>query len=181
MKLHSDENIRCASQRSSLVRFFILLNWVLPSSVLKKNPTATCLFGQFKKMNPWLSWALLVADHKHICIFIAPAEFSELTNIFATWVSASGIANWWASCTPWFQQAQPNHNPQAHWVSSCPCSRVFLLSLPFGAGHSLGSAESTPLCLRQGETSNHRQWVDLLLALSLQQVKEQQDKTKVLT
>lgn len=81
MRLHSDENIHCASQSSSLVSFLMLLNWFLPSSVVKKNPTSTCLVGQFRKMNPWLSWVLLLADHEHICIFIAPAEFSKFTNM----------------------------------------------------------------------------------------------------
>lgn len=59
----------------------MLSNWVVPSPMVKKNPTATCLFGQFRKINPWLSWALPLAGHECICIFIAPAEFSELTNV----------------------------------------------------------------------------------------------------
>lgn len=44
----------------------------------------------------------------------------QIWNIFTTWVSASGITNLWASRTPWFQQAQPNYNPQTHWVFLLP-------------------------------------------------------------
>lgn len=81
MRLHSDENIHFASQRSSLGSFLMLLNWLLPSSVVGKNHTYTCPVGQLGKMNLWLSWTLPLEDHDHICIFIAPTEFSELTNV----------------------------------------------------------------------------------------------------
>lgn len=115
----------------------------------KNNPTATCLFGQFRKMKPWLSWALPLAHHWHICIFIAPAEFSELTNMnhFTTWVSASGIANLGHPEHPGFSKPSQTEPPTTLGLS-CPlwaCSNAFLLSLLSRAGLSPGSVSSSPV------------------------------------
>lgn len=175
MRLHSDENIHCASQWSSLVRFLMLLNWVLPSSVVKKNPTGTCLFGQFRKMNPWLSWALLLADQKHICIFIAPAEFSELTNMKHFYHLSFSIWNCklMSTLNTLVQQVQQTTIPnQAHWISSChlwACSNAFLSSLELDSAQAL--LPRTPCALGRGKHQSHRQWVGLLPALSLQSKK----------
>lgn len=142
----------------------------------KKNPTAPCLLGQFRKMKPWLSWALPLAQHWLICIFIAPAEFSELTNMNRFYHLSFSIWN----CklrTPWtprFQQAQPNWTPN-HTGSLLPlwaCSNAFLLSLLSRAGLSPSSAEQLPLCLGQGERG-----VTVSAACPvLQQGKHKQDK-----
>lgn len=124
----------------------MLLNWVLPSSVVKKNPTSTRLFGQFRKMNPWPSWALPLADHKQICIFIAPAEFSELTNMehfyhlsFSIWnCQLMSIQHTLVPAIP--AKPQPPNTPGLLldlWASS----NAFLLSLLLGAGLSSGSAD----------------------------------------
>lgn len=141
----------------------MLLNWVLPSSVVKKNPTAICLFGQFSKMKPWFSWALPLAHHGHICIFTASAEFSELTNTNHFHHLSFSIGN----CklrTPWFQQAQPNWTPNhagsppatsepAPMLSSCPCSpgldwtRALLSSTPVPqAGGNVESQAVSAAC-----------------------------------
>lgn len=159
----------------------MLLNWVLPSSVVKKNPTATCLFGQFRKMKPWLSWALPLAHHWHICIFIAPAEFSELTNMKHFYHVSFSIWNcklrtpW----TPWFQQAQPNWAPKhtgSPPATSEPAPMLFSCLCSPGLD-SVGLCWAAPPVPRQGETWSHRQWV--LLVLSVQQGKHQQDKHSV--
>lgn len=165
----------------------MLLNWVLPSSVVKKNPTATCLFGQFRKINPWLSWALPLADHKHNCIFIVPAEFSDLTKMkhfyhmsFSIWncklMSILNTLNTLVSASP--AKLQP---PNTLGLLLPPLSLLQCFSPVCSS--ELDSAwallTSIPLCLGQGETSSHRQWVGLLLVLSSQQVKDKQDKQSV--
>lgn len=176
MRLHSDENIHCASQWSSLVRFLMLLNWVLPSSVVKKSPTATCLLGQFRKMNPWLSWALPLADHKHLYCSswvqwndkyetFLPPEFQHLE------LPTYSILNALVSVSPAKLQSLPAIPEPPPMLSSCLCSS--------GLDSAQALLSSTPLCLGQGETSSHRKGVGLLLVVSLQQVKHKQDKPSV--
>lgn len=145
MRLHSDENIHCASQWSSLVRFLMLLNWVLPSSVVKKNPIVTCLLGQFRKMNPWLSWALPLADHKHLYCSswvqwndkyetFLPAEFQHLE------LQTYRILNALVSASPAKLQPLPANPEPPPMLFSCFCSseldsaRSLLSSTPSASG-----------------------------------------------
>lgn len=163
----------------------MLLNWVFPSSVVKKNPTATCLFGQFRKMNPWLSWALPLAHHEHICIFIAPAELSELTNVkhfqhlsFSIWnCKLMSILNTLVSASP--AKLQPPNTqglllPSLRLDAPMHFSRLCFLELDSAR---VLLTRTSPVPRAGGNIKS--QWVGLLLVLSLQQVTEKQDKLSV--
>lgn len=133
MRLHSDENTRCASQWSSLVSLLMLLSWFLPSSVVKKNPTSTCLFGQFRKMNS-LAFLSIASSrpqadlHLYCSCWVQcidkyetflPPEFQHLelqTQEHPAHLGFSKVS----------QTTTPNHSGSPPAISAC--SNAFLLS-----------------------------------------------------
>lgn len=178
MRLHSDENTRCASQWSSLVSSLMLLSWFLPSSVVKKNPTSTCLFGQFRKMNS-LAFLSIASSrpqadlHLYCSCWVQcidkyetflPPEFQHVELQTQEHPAHLGFSKVSQTTTPNHSGSPPAISEPAPMLFSCLSS---------------GSAASTPHWAGQGEISGHRQWVGLLLVLSLQQAKEKQDKQSV--
>ena len=180
-KLHSDENIHFASQWSSLVSFLMLLNRLLPSSVVGKKTKHIYFPSWAIRKNEPLAFLNIATRRLWAWYTSLSLQLSSVSwqtwNIFTTWVSASGVANLWASRTSWFQQAQSNaQTPNAlHFLltSLTLPQWVSLISL-FGAGLSSQlclpaecDSSSTPPCLGQ-EGNLKSQGVGLLLVLSLQ-------------